>query len=120
MESWLVAYDICDPKRLRKVAQTCEDFGPRRQNSVFLCRLDAIDLVRLMRRLYDIINLLEDQVLFFAPLQPLRLANGNAGPPHGSLRRQGRGDCDVISRGLFNDRSEADRYRQKLRMWNWL
>ena len=64
MDTYLVAYDICDPKRLRKVAQTCEDFGFRRQYSVFLCRLSALDLVRLKSRLYDIINLEEDQVLF--------------------------------------------------------
>jgi CRISPR-associated protein Cas2 len=64
MDSYLVAYDICDPKRLRKVAETCEDFGFRRQYSVFLCRLTAHDLVRLKSRLYDIIDLKEDQVLF--------------------------------------------------------
>jgi len=64
MDTYLVAYDICHPKRLRKVAKTCEDFGFRRQYSVFLCRLTALDLVRLKSRLYDIINLQEDQVLF--------------------------------------------------------
>lgn len=64
MDSYLVAYDIAHPKRLRKVAQTCEDFGLRRQYSVFLCRLTAANLVRLKSRLYDIINLQEDQVLF--------------------------------------------------------
>jgi CRISPR-associated protein Cas2 len=64
METFLVAYDICDPKRLRKVAHTCEDFGFRRQYSVFLCRLSAHDLVRLKNKLYDIIDLEEDQVLF--------------------------------------------------------
>lgn len=64
MDSYLVAYDISHPKRLRKVAQTCQDFGFRRQYSVFLCRLTGADLVRLKSRLYDIINLQEDQVLF--------------------------------------------------------
>jgi len=64
VDSYIVAYDICAPKRLRKVAQTCEDFGFRRQYSVFLCRLTAADLVRLKGRLYDIIDLREDQVLF--------------------------------------------------------
>jgi CRISPR-associated protein Cas2 len=64
MDSYIVAYDICDPKRLRKVAQTCEDFGFRKQYSVFLCRLTTLDLVRLKSRLYDIIHLQEDQVLF--------------------------------------------------------
>lgn len=64
MDSWIVAYDISDPKRLRKVATVCEDFGTRRQYSVFLCRLSATDFVRLRSRLYDILNLQEDQVLF--------------------------------------------------------
>ena len=64
MDSYLVCYDIADPKRLRKVATVCEDFGYRKQYSVFLCRLSATDLVRLRTRLYDIIDLSEDQVLF--------------------------------------------------------
>ena len=64
MDSYIVSYDICNPKRLRKVSQTCEDFGLRRQYSVFLCRLTAHDLVRLKSRLYDIIQLDADQVLF--------------------------------------------------------
>jgi CRISPR-associated protein Cas2 len=64
MDSYLVCYDISDPKRLRKVARTCEDFGYRKQFSVFLCRLSTTDFVRLRNRLYDIVNLQEDQVLF--------------------------------------------------------
>jgi CRISPR-associated protein Cas2 len=64
MDSYLVSYDICDPKRLRKVATVCEDFGMRKQYSVFLCRLSATDFVRLRSRLYDLLKLDEDQVLF--------------------------------------------------------
>jgi CRISPR-associated protein Cas2 len=64
MDSYLVCYDISDPKRLRKVARSCEDFGYRKQKSVFLCRVSATDFVRLRSRLYDLINLEEDQVLF--------------------------------------------------------
>ena len=64
MDSYLVAYDISDPKRLRKVATACEDFGYRKQYSVFLCRLSATDFVRLRSRLYDLLKLEEDQVLF--------------------------------------------------------
>jgi CRISPR-associated protein Cas2 len=69
MDSYLVAYDIGDPKRLRKVARACEDYGYRKQLSVFLCRISATDFVRLRTRLYDIINRDEDQVLFI-PLCP--------------------------------------------------
>jgi CRISPR-associated protein Cas2 len=64
MLSYLVCYDISDPKRLRKVAKLCEDFGYRRQLSVFFVRVSATDFVRLRTRLYDAINLDEDQVLF--------------------------------------------------------
>jgi CRISPR-associated protein Cas2 len=64
MDSYLVAYDISDPKRLRKVATACEDYGVRRQYSVFLCRLSATGFVRLRTRLYDLIKHDEDQVLF--------------------------------------------------------
>lgn len=63
MNTYIVAYDIADPKRLRQVAQCCEDFGFRRQLSVFLCRLSAADFVRLKARLYDLIDLQDDQVL---------------------------------------------------------
>jgi CRISPR-associated protein Cas2 len=69
MDSYLVAYDIGDPKRLRKVASICEDFGYRKQLSVFLCRLSTTDFVRLRSRLYDVIHLEQDQVLFI-PLCP--------------------------------------------------
>jgi CRISPR-associated protein Cas2 len=64
VDSYIVAYDISHPKRLRRVATCCEDFGVRKQFSVFLCRLSATDFVRLRSRLYDLINLQEDQVLF--------------------------------------------------------
>ncbi|MBX9622593.1 MAG: CRISPR-associated endonuclease Cas2 [Gemmataceae bacterium] len=64
MTSYLVCYDISDPKRLRRVARACEDYGYRKQLSVFLCRVSATDFVRLRSRLYDLINLAEDQVLF--------------------------------------------------------
>jgi CRISPR-associated protein Cas2 len=64
MDSYIVAYDISDPKRLRRVARCCEDFGYRKQLSVFLVRVSSTDFVKLRSRLYDIIDLTEDQVLF--------------------------------------------------------
>ncbi len=64
VDSYLVAYDISDPKRLRKVATICEDFGYRKQLSIFLCRLSPTDFVRLKSRLYDVVDLKQDQVLF--------------------------------------------------------
>ena len=64
MESWLVCYDISDPKHLRQVATTCEDFGTRYQYSVFLCRLSRTQFERLRGRLYELIDKEADQVLF--------------------------------------------------------
>lgn len=64
MDSYLVCYDISNPKRLRKVANICEDFGYRKQLSVFLVRVSATDFVRLRSRLYDTIDLNQDQVMF--------------------------------------------------------
>ncbi len=61
---YLVAYDISSPRRLRNVASTYEDFGFRRQFPVFVCRLTATDLVQLKSRLYEIIDLGMDQVIF--------------------------------------------------------
>lgn len=66
MDSYIVAYDISNPKRLRKVATACEDFGVRKQYSIFLCRLSATDFVRLKSRLYALIDLEQDQVLFIS------------------------------------------------------
>ena len=36
----LVAYDICDPRRLRHAAKLCEDYGVRVEKSVFECDLE--------------------------------------------------------------------------------
>jgi len=70
LDTHLVAYDIADPKRLRRVARACEDFGMRRQFSVFICRLSATELVRLRSRLHDAIDLDKDQVLFVRLCKP--------------------------------------------------
>jgi CRISPR-associated protein Cas2 len=37
----VVAYDITDERRLRKIATLCEDYGLRVQYSVFECRLET-------------------------------------------------------------------------------
>ncbi len=36
----LVAYDIADKKRLRRVAKVCDRFGVRVEKSVFECKLN--------------------------------------------------------------------------------
>jgi CRISPR-associated protein Cas2 len=62
--SYIVAYDIADPKRLRLVFKTMRAWGDHLQYSVFECQLNAADLVRLRAALAAIIHHDEDQVLF--------------------------------------------------------
>lgn len=62
--SYLVCYDICEDKRLRKVFQLMRSFGDHLQYSVFECQLTQTDLVRLRSQLANIIHHKEDQVLF--------------------------------------------------------
>lgn len=63
--TFLVCYDICDDKRLRKVFKTMRGWGDHLQYSVFECQLNPSDLVKLRADLASIINTKEDQVLFF-------------------------------------------------------
>ncbi|HZU29011.1 MAG TPA: CRISPR-associated endonuclease Cas2 [Bryobacteraceae bacterium] len=62
--SYLVAYDITDDKRLRRVFQTCRAWGDHLQYSVFECQLTPRDLARLRAELAAIIDHRRDQVLF--------------------------------------------------------
>jgi CRISPR-associated protein Cas2 len=62
--SYIVSYDISDPKRLRQVFKTMRNWGDHLQFSVFECQLTRMDLVRLRTELAGIIQHKEDQVLF--------------------------------------------------------
>lgn len=68
---FLVAYDITEPRRLRKVHRIVRDFGDRLQLSVFLCQLSERELALLRDRLTDVINHTHDQVVFVR-LAPVR------------------------------------------------
>jgi len=62
--TYLVCYDICDDKRLRKVHRTMRDFGDHLQYSIFECQFTPIDLAKCRHELGQIIKYDEDQVLF--------------------------------------------------------
>ncbi len=63
-QMYVVTYDICDPKRLRKVYKYMLGWGEHLQLSVFQCELTHRELVELRAGLARIIHHLEDQVLF--------------------------------------------------------
>lgn len=60
---YLVCYDVCDPKRLRKIHKLMKAYGEAWQYSVFYCALKAIDRVRLENAARELMNLREDQLL---------------------------------------------------------
>jgi CRISPR-associated protein Cas2 len=66
----VVAYDVNTEnkngrRRLRRVAQACEDFGQRVQKSVFECVLRSQDWVRLRTRLLSEIDEKQDSLRFY-------------------------------------------------------
>ena len=63
-QTYIVTYDVCDPKRLRKVFRLLKGYGEHLQLSVFRCDLDERTLHELRGRLGGEIHHDEDQVLF--------------------------------------------------------
>ncbi|RYD75156.1 MAG: CRISPR-associated endonuclease Cas2 [Verrucomicrobiaceae bacterium] len=52
----LIAYDITCPKRLRRIATACEDYGLRIQKSLFECWLEHDRFDQLWQRLNELID----------------------------------------------------------------
>jgi CRISPR-associated protein Cas2 len=73
---YLIAYDIADPRRLRRVARFWERHGLRRQRSVFLVRAEGHELRRLLEDAGRLIRPDEDR------LQAWRLAGGQPADGH--------------------------------------
>ena len=71
----LISYDVSTEtaagrKRLRKVAQACQDFGQRVQKSVFECSVSESQFEEVMRRLLDIIEKTEDSLRVYRLTEP--------------------------------------------------
>lgn len=61
---YLVAYDIRDDVRLRRVHKIVKGFGWSMQYSVFICDLDRMELYELQGKLGDVIHHGMDSVAF--------------------------------------------------------
>jgi CRISPR-associated protein Cas2 len=66
----LVTYDVSTvektgQRRLRRVAQACEDYGVRVQKSVFECQVGQKEWVLLRQRLLNEIKAEEDSLRFY-------------------------------------------------------
>ena len=60
----VVAYDISDPKRLRRVFRTLKGYGEHLQLSVFRCDLTASQRLELAAKLGQEIDHSADRVMF--------------------------------------------------------
>ncbi len=61
--NYLVAYDIANDLRLRRVHKIVRDYGERMQWSVYLCRISPAEKAELFRKLNKVLHGKEDQVL---------------------------------------------------------
>ncbi|MFT4225544.1 CRISPR-associated endonuclease Cas2 [Micropruina sp.] len=60
---YLIAYDISDPVRLRRVIKVMESYGERLQYSVFLCDLSDAELVDWLTDISAVVKLTADSVV---------------------------------------------------------
>jgi len=66
----LVSYDVNiksdgGPRRLRRVAKICKNYGQRVQFSVFECIVDPAQWAVMRQRLIDVIDLKKDSLRFY-------------------------------------------------------
>jgi len=71
----LVTYDVstetaAGKRRLRKIAEACQDFGQRVQKSVFECAVNEMQYEELIRRLVTIMDEKEDSLRFYRLVHP--------------------------------------------------
>lgn len=69
---WLVAYDIRDDVRLRRVHDIVRSHGDRLQYSVFLCDLTPIERIDLKVALREVLNQHADSIVFIDLGEPDR------------------------------------------------
>lgn len=73
--TYIVSYDVCDPKRLRRIFKLMKGWGIPVQYSVFQCDLTEKQIIELQSELEDEMDLAVDQVLLI-----------NVGPTNGRAK----------------------------------
>lgn len=61
--SYMVAYDIANPKRLHKVNKLLKGYGERWQKSIFYCHIGTTRRKEMEIRLLNLIHQCNDQVM---------------------------------------------------------
>lgn len=60
---YIVAYDVREPKRLRRTHKKMQGFGDALQYSVFVCDLSKKELIIMEEAISDLMNLREDSAM---------------------------------------------------------
>ncbi len=82
----LILYDVATsdeggPKRLRRVARACSDYGQRVQKSVFECTVGPAEWAALRSRLLDEMKSAADSIRFYFLDADVKLEHHGANEP---------------------------------------
>ena len=76
----VIAYDIADDDRRRRVSETLENSGTRVQESVFECHLTPAQRAELQARIAGLIEPVEDNVRYYRVCQDCLAQSQVVGP----------------------------------------
>ncbi len=62
---YLIAYDVADDKRRARVVKRLQNFGRRIQFSIFECDLEAVDYLRMCRKVEAVLDFKQDRLHIF-------------------------------------------------------
>ena len=84
-ETYLIAYDIRHPVRLRRLAKIVQDYGLRMQKSVFEAEMTPLELLSMKKRMNSVIEPKEDGIKIFRLCQSCEAKRSGAGIGRPSL-----------------------------------
>ena len=61
----VVSYDVVDDRKRTKIAKAMKNYGERVQKSVFECRIDDQQFIKMKKALDSIMDMNEDSVRFY-------------------------------------------------------
>lgn len=92
IRTWLIAYDIADPKRLARVHRYLKSKAVPVQYSVFVTRANVVQIGTIRSALADLIDPKADDVrIYQVPERPELVSLGTKALPDGIQLLEGRG-----------------------------
>ncbi len=61
----VVSYDVVDDRKRTRISKALKNYGERVQKSVFECRIDDQQFIRMKKALESIMDMNEDSVRFY-------------------------------------------------------